>query len=247
MSPRFEVRTVHTAGASGERPPAVFVDMCHFDGGQTAILASGPGRSRPARLHDRPGPALDLVRQPALELAGARRASTFSLELDGRTPTRLSVRRQPGPRLGRRLRGRPGRPVARDPGDDRQPRETSSGAAGPTFTPGSGSFKPARAAPSARSRSSISHAGRKLRPIAASPARGWWRPRSGTPPIRRRRSRPRPTTRPASSSLNQAVVQGSDAGHARARSGRSSTTHEYRHCVLGMQNAAALRGLAAPH
>jgi eukaryotic-like serine/threonine-protein kinase len=38
----LEVRTLHTSGASGERPPAVFVDMCHFDGGQTAILAVGP-------------------------------------------------------------------------------------------------------------------------------------------------------------------------------------------------------------
>ena len=27
---------------ASDRPPAVFVDMCHFDGGQTAILASGP-------------------------------------------------------------------------------------------------------------------------------------------------------------------------------------------------------------
>lgn len=38
----LEVRTLHHFGASGERPRAVFVDMCHFDGGQTAILAVGP-------------------------------------------------------------------------------------------------------------------------------------------------------------------------------------------------------------
>jgi serine/threonine-protein kinase len=38
----LEVRTIHNSGASGDRPPAVFVDMCHFDGGQTAIVAVGP-------------------------------------------------------------------------------------------------------------------------------------------------------------------------------------------------------------
>jgi eukaryotic-like serine/threonine-protein kinase len=38
----LEVRTVHNYSASGERPPAVFIDMCHFDGGQAAIIATGP-------------------------------------------------------------------------------------------------------------------------------------------------------------------------------------------------------------
>ena len=36
------VRTVRSRTGGGERPPAVFADSCHFDGGQVAILAEGP-------------------------------------------------------------------------------------------------------------------------------------------------------------------------------------------------------------
>ncbi len=36
------IRQMHPPASAGDRPPAVFVDMCHFDGGQTAILATGP-------------------------------------------------------------------------------------------------------------------------------------------------------------------------------------------------------------
>jgi len=38
----IHVRTVRPGAASGDRPPAVFADTCHFDGGQAAILAEGP-------------------------------------------------------------------------------------------------------------------------------------------------------------------------------------------------------------
>ena len=36
------VRTVRSRTSSRERPPALFADSCHFDGGQVAILAEGP-------------------------------------------------------------------------------------------------------------------------------------------------------------------------------------------------------------
>jgi len=36
------VRTFRSPAAAGDRPPAVFADSCHFDGGQTGILAEGP-------------------------------------------------------------------------------------------------------------------------------------------------------------------------------------------------------------
>jgi eukaryotic-like serine/threonine-protein kinase len=38
----LSVRQIHPPALASDRPPAVFVDMCHFDGGQTAILAVGP-------------------------------------------------------------------------------------------------------------------------------------------------------------------------------------------------------------
>ena len=38
----IQVRTARPAASSGERPPAVVADTCHFDGGQTGILAEGP-------------------------------------------------------------------------------------------------------------------------------------------------------------------------------------------------------------
>ena len=37
----IQVRTVRSPTAAGDRPPAVFADSCHFDGGQTGILAEG--------------------------------------------------------------------------------------------------------------------------------------------------------------------------------------------------------------
>jgi len=38
----LQVRTFRAPAAAGDRPPAVFADSCHFDGGQTGILAEGP-------------------------------------------------------------------------------------------------------------------------------------------------------------------------------------------------------------
>ncbi len=38
----IHVRTIRPAAAAGDRPPAVLADSCHFDGGQTGILAEGP-------------------------------------------------------------------------------------------------------------------------------------------------------------------------------------------------------------
>jgi serine/threonine protein kinase len=38
----IQVRTLHPPVAAGDRPPAVLADACHFDGGQTGILAEGP-------------------------------------------------------------------------------------------------------------------------------------------------------------------------------------------------------------
>ena len=38
----LRVHALDSTGLSAERPPAVFIDMCHFDGGQTAIVAAGP-------------------------------------------------------------------------------------------------------------------------------------------------------------------------------------------------------------
>ena len=38
----IQVRTVRPPAAAGDRPPAVLADSCHFDGGQTGILAEGP-------------------------------------------------------------------------------------------------------------------------------------------------------------------------------------------------------------
>ena len=37
----IQVRTIRPL-AAGDRPPAVIADACHFDGGQTGILADGP-------------------------------------------------------------------------------------------------------------------------------------------------------------------------------------------------------------
>jgi serine/threonine-protein kinase len=43
-SQRVAIRTrlIRTVPNAGDRPPAVFVDSCHFDGGQVAIVAEGP-------------------------------------------------------------------------------------------------------------------------------------------------------------------------------------------------------------
>jgi hypothetical protein len=38
----LRIRVQKTLSASGDRPPAVFVDSCHFDGGQVGIVAEGP-------------------------------------------------------------------------------------------------------------------------------------------------------------------------------------------------------------
>ena len=38
----IQVRTIRPPAAAGDRPPAVLADSCHFDGGQTGILAEGP-------------------------------------------------------------------------------------------------------------------------------------------------------------------------------------------------------------
>jgi len=38
----LSIHGVQTAGGFSDRPPSVFVDRCHFDGGQTAVLAVGP-------------------------------------------------------------------------------------------------------------------------------------------------------------------------------------------------------------
>jgi len=38
----LQVRPLSSQSVAGERPPAVFADTCHFDGGQTAILTEGP-------------------------------------------------------------------------------------------------------------------------------------------------------------------------------------------------------------
>jgi eukaryotic-like serine/threonine-protein kinase len=38
----LHVRTVHPAPTVGDRPTAVFADSCHFDSGQTGVLAEGP-------------------------------------------------------------------------------------------------------------------------------------------------------------------------------------------------------------
>src|SRR5262249_15599420 len=38
----LQVRNFDNSKVPAGRPPAVFADKCHFDGGQTAILATGP-------------------------------------------------------------------------------------------------------------------------------------------------------------------------------------------------------------
>jgi len=38
----LHIRTLKPAGLYGDRPPAVSIDTCHFDGGQVAIVAEGP-------------------------------------------------------------------------------------------------------------------------------------------------------------------------------------------------------------
>src|SRR5271165_2295835 len=38
----LRIRVQKTMSASGDRPPAVFADACHFDGGQVGIVAEGP-------------------------------------------------------------------------------------------------------------------------------------------------------------------------------------------------------------
>ncbi len=38
----LSLRQTQPPALAGDRPPAVFVDMCHFDGGQIAILGTGP-------------------------------------------------------------------------------------------------------------------------------------------------------------------------------------------------------------
>ncbi len=38
----LRIRVQRTTSASGDRPPAVFADSCHFDGGQVGIVAEGP-------------------------------------------------------------------------------------------------------------------------------------------------------------------------------------------------------------
>ena len=44
-SPRFRCGPSAPPAPAGNRPPAVFADSCHFDGGQTGILAEGPSMS----------------------------------------------------------------------------------------------------------------------------------------------------------------------------------------------------------
>ena len=70
----LQVRTVQNSGASGERPPAVFVDLCHFDGGQTAILAAGPVDIALRDCTIGPG-------QPAIWLDNSRSTSPVPAEL----------------------------------------------------------------------------------------------------------------------------------------------------------------------
>ncbi len=38
----LSIQGVQNTGTFSDRPPSVFVDRCHFDGGQTAVLAVGP-------------------------------------------------------------------------------------------------------------------------------------------------------------------------------------------------------------
>ncbi len=38
----LRTRVLKTVPATGDRPPAVFIDSCHFDGGQAGIVAEGP-------------------------------------------------------------------------------------------------------------------------------------------------------------------------------------------------------------
>ena len=40
--PRSRFERCIPPAAAGDRPPAVLADSCHFDGGQTGILAEGP-------------------------------------------------------------------------------------------------------------------------------------------------------------------------------------------------------------
>ena len=43
-------RSQSSRPSSSDRPPAVFVDMCHFDGGQTGILRGGRRRFLPCEI-----------------------------------------------------------------------------------------------------------------------------------------------------------------------------------------------------
>ena len=102
----IQVRTVRPPAAAGDRPPAVLADSCHFDGGQTGILAEGPvdvvlrdctmGPGQPSIWFDNT--------RSSVPVFGELRLMHTSI-MAGSGPG-LSLRRHPGPRLGRRQRDR---------------------------------------------------------------------------------------------------------------------------------------------
>ena len=83
----LHVRTIHPAPATVERPPAVFVDSCHFDNGQTSVLAEGPAEVLVRDCSVGPG-------QPSFWFDNARAPSPVAGEL---RLTHTRVLAGPGP------------------------------------------------------------------------------------------------------------------------------------------------------
>ena len=206
------IRQSRPPASLSDRPPAVFVDMCHFDGGQTAILATGPvdlalrnctmGPGQPSIWFDNPPSSSPVSAELRLSHSSIMAGTEPVFRFDG-TQVRVWVDD---------CVDRAGRPVERDPGHGRQlPRPDLARPVQPLLRHRSLSddFRPGE---SARSRSSNSRAGPKRRPIVASPGRGSltasiWDAADPSAALAAETDNP---TRVFL--LNQAVVQGSDAG-----------------------------------
>ena len=117
-------RQIHPPASASDRPPAVFIDMCHFDGGQTAILATGPADLALRDCTMGPG-------QPSIWFDNPRSSSPVPAELRV-SHSSIMAGTDPVFRFdGSQVRvwlddcvDRAGRPVDRDPRHDRQPRAT---------------------------------------------------------------------------------------------------------------------------
>ncbi len=94
------IRLTRRGSAADDRPPAVFAELCHFDGGRGGRPERGPRRRHVAGLHARSRGTLDLVRRRAIGVAGPPRAAADPHQHPRHGRSRLPIRDgpRPGPR-----------------------------------------------------------------------------------------------------------------------------------------------------